>query len=187
MDVKNAFLKSLDKKEFENTIEIVSRNSYGKIYLIGSRIYKGAASKLYGTAKPTGDYDFVIEELSKHIILPEGWELHENRFGNPKFTSEKLSIDAVPLKNVNSIKRRELTPTILNYLTGTPLTVQSIAYDIFEDELFGEVGIQAIIDKTVSINNQEEAKIAAQKKEMTLNDYVKKIADSLQFKFVLQE
>lgn len=190
MDFTKSFLLFSEKyKEFNTALEIVKRNSEGKIWLIGGFVYRGIASQIYGISKPEIDLDFIVEKNSKEYSLPENWVISKNRFGNPKFVNEftKEEIDFVPINNIYSIKQRNLEPTIENYLSGVPLNVQSIVFDISKKEIIGNVGIQAIKDKVVKVNDIEFARYAAKKKELTLNEMIYNKANSLGFRAIYSE
>ena len=129
MDVTKALLTVLDKcDEYHEALGVVSKNSSGKIWLIGGFVYRTIASQLYGLPKPEVDLDFIVKESVEEFDLPEGWIVKRNRFGNPKFVNGNKQIDYVPLDNIHSILYRGLEPTIENFLSGNPLTVQALAF-----------------------------------------------------------
>jgi len=171
--------------EFSLAKKIVLQNSAGRNWLIGGHLYRSLAYLLYGTLRPSVDFDFVVEEPREKTVLPVSFELKENRYDNPKFVGKTFSIDFVPLATIHSINRRRLKPTIENYLTGTPLTVQSIAYEIGTSRLIGDVGIRALLCKEVGVNNLSQAKIYAEKKGQSIEEIIRKKADSLGFKPVI--
>ena len=90
-------------------------------------------------------------------------------------------MDFVPLNNVNSIIRRGLPATVENYLTGVPLNIQSIAFDINNNRIFGDIGIRALLDKTIAVNNLEEAKIVSDHKKKPIDQIIKEKAETLNF------
>ena len=178
--VKNNF-------EFEEALDIVTANSQGDIWLIGGFVYRNIAAELYKLQRPNVDLDFIVElpiTIDK-MNLPDNWIIQQNKYGNPKFINGSKQIDFVPLQTVQSIIRRKLDASIVHFLTGTPLTIQSIAYDVHKREIIGQIGINAIKNKTVAINNLEQAIYAVQKKNKTLEQYIKEKADSLHFNPVL--
>lgn len=186
MDVTQLFLNGTeDNLRFREALEIVKSNSSGKIWLIGGFVYRTIASQLYGTPKPAVDFDFIVEKAVECFTLPESWSLEQNRFGNPKFVHGHNSIDYVPLDKVCSITSRALSPTIENYLSGVPLTVQSIAYDVYGDKVIGEIGIDALKRRVIEINNLHFAEYAASKKGISVEEMIKQKAESLRFMAVL--
>lgn len=182
MNITQIFLSGIKNcEEFKEAIDIVKKNSSGKIWLIGGFVYRTIAGQLYGLPKPRVDLDFVIENPVPDFDLPNGWKVGINRFGNPKLVNRKKQIDYVPLKNIYSIRQRQIKPTIKNYLTGVPLTIQSIAFDVRENRIIGEIGIDALRRRVVGINDLFFAKYAAQKKNKSLRVMIQEKADDLGF------
>lgn len=107
--------------------------------------------------------------------------MKENSYGNPKLVGPTYEIDYIPLENISSIIRRGLEPTIENFLTGTPLNVQSIVYDVVNNKVMGDIGIKSIEDRVIAINDMEQAKHRADKKGVTPNDLVTDIAEQFDF------
>jgi hypothetical protein len=167
--------------EFEEAVEIIKANSEGSSWLIGGFVCRAIIQELYGVPMSKDvDFDFIVENPKK-LKLPEGWKIEQNSYGNPKFISSSYEIDYVPLTTVHSITRRGLEPTFANYLSGTPLTIQSIAFDVKSQQVIGDIGIKAIRDKTVGINDLEQAKHRAEKKGKTVEELVKGVADEFGF------
>lgn len=177
----------LKDNNFWTAWSLVSGNYSGGIWLVGGYVYRNLAQILHGTPKPHVDFDFIIKHAreAEEIQLPAGWKVEKNHYENPKFVSEKFCIDYIPLGNIESIKRRGLAPTIENFLTGTPLTVQSVAFDCITQEIVGDVGLRAILERAVGINDREQAEIAARNKGKTIEEYVREKAKALGFTAVL--
>jgi len=180
-DITMEFLRGLDGTGYPEAVDIVRRNSKGKLWLIGSFVYGTLAHILYDSKAPKADFDFVVEKPVLNFVLPQGWKVSMSRFWNPKFTKGDKSIDYVPLENVYSICSRKLKPTIENYLKGVPMTVQSIAFDVNESRIIGDVGIYAVTHKTVRVHNLEFAIYAAQKKNIPLDQMIQRKAAELGF------
>jgi hypothetical protein len=150
-----------------------------RVWLIGGMVYRTMAAVLYGSSMPDVDYDFLVDtDVSK---VPDGWQMRRNRYGNPKFTKSDLEVDIVPLHTVHSILMRGLEPTIENYLSGTPLTVQSIAYALNEQKILGSVGMQAVLSRTVAVNNTEQLIYCAQKIGLSARELLEQKAQSMGF------
>lgn len=176
------FLEGIkDCEEYPEAVEIVKRNSSGNIWLIGGMVFRTLASQLYGSPKPEVDLDFVIEKANSTILLPTGWAERKNRFGNPKFVNGEKQIDFIPLNAIYSINSRGLEPIIENYLSGVPLTMQAVIYDVINNRLIGEKGIDAIKRRVVEVNDLAFAEHAAKKKEKSLHDYIQEKANELSF------
>ena len=103
-------------------------------------------------------------------------------YANPYFLRGNLRIDLNYLLNFHSIVSRNLTPTIENYLTGAPLTVQSIAYDLDDEEIIiGNKWTNSILRKLVEVNNLKEAKYEAKLSNVSIERLVEQKAEELGF------
>ena len=168
---------------YQEAFPIVHANSTGKIYLVGSYIYKKITNGVNASVK---DIDFVVDELITDIVLPEDWKLQKNIFGHPRFVKSQKKIDPIQLTKHIYIIRKGLAPTLENYLKAIPLNVQSIAYDIDEDRLIGEVGFDAIKKRTVKLNNPEHARYCCKYfHAFSINDMIIRVANSLEFNYGL--
>ncbi len=183
MDISNQFQDLMSKdRNYEEAVYFALHNSQGRVWLIGGSVYKNLAHLLYNTPIAETDFDFIVEYADAKLRIPSGWELTKNHYGNPKIVGRKYSIDFVPLDNIDSIIRRGLEPTIENFLTGTPLNVQSVVYGVLEKELIGSIGLKALAEKTVAPNDKEQLEIYAARKEKTKEEIIQKTAESLGFK-----
>ena len=183
MNYTRNFLKSVKRiPYFEEAMEIVMSNSDGNVWLIGGMVYRGIAHELYGTDLPKVDFDFVVEKPKESYVLPNDWTVLQNSYGNPKFTNGTYEIDFVPLASVFSITRRKITPTFENFLTGTPLNIQSIAYCVKKGTVVGDIGINGIRDKVIRVNDPEEAIVYARLKGKSLEDIMLEKANQLGFR-----
>jgi hypothetical protein len=162
------------------------KDNGGEIWIIGGFLYKSLVELLYGSCEnPPKDYDFIIEKVDEKIILPQEWERKVNRFGNPKFImpSSEIEIDFVPIDKVYSVLERKIeNPDINDYLNGVPLNIHSIAYNISEKRISGDIGIKALEEKTVRVNDLEMAKDAAELYDTTVNEMIRKKSEELGFK-----
>jgi hypothetical protein len=185
MNFTEVFLRFASQKpEFREAVDLVQQNSEGNVWLVGGYVCRGIIQELYSI--PMGDYDFdFVVEMEKEIVLPESWKKKVNSYGNPKLVGLDYEIDYIPLNNIHSIQRRGLKPTIENFLSGTPLTIQSIAYDVANGEVIGEAGMKAIEMRTVAINNPEQAQHRAQLKGKTIEELVIEIAAQFDFTPIL--
>ncbi len=185
MNFTELFLKvAKTYPEYEEAVGMVKANSAGHVWLIGGFVCRSIIQELYGIPMSKEvDLDFVVEK-ARPITVPDGWKLEQNKYGNPKLVGPTYEIDYIPLESVHSVLRRGLAPTIENFLSGTPLNVQSIAFDITNNQIIGEIGIKSIKDKVVAINDLEQAKHRAAKKGVTPNDLVTNIASQFQFQAV---
>lgn len=157
--------KLLESKLNQNTayleaLKIVRENSQGKIWLIGSGVYKTLLNLLYNQSHPVKDWDFIVEKIKDPLKLESGWETEKNKHGNFKLKKDGLILDFISLDNIHNIKQRGLSPDINHYLTGTPLTIQSVVFDTEARKIIGEIGINSISKKVVDINNKDEYEYA---------------------------
>ena len=186
MNLSKRLANQLEKnKKFKESLDIVRKNSSGKIWLIGGGLSRNLSNLIYGGTKEGHDFDFIVEERKKKIILPGGWKMKRNKYGSPKFICGKISVDFIPLNTISSIKRRGLRPTIRNFLTGTPFTIQSMAYDFDRKKILGRKGLRALRKKIFKINNLEQALIYASKKGLSLDALIIKKAKSMNFDYRL--
>lgn len=150
-----------ENKIYLEVLSVVKENSGGKVWLVGSGAYKTLLNLLYRSNYEIKNWDFIVEKITKPLKLENSWAAGETKHGNPKLKKDDFVIDLIALDNIHSIKERNLEPSINNYLNGTPLTIQSIAFDVDENELLGEMGIKSILTKKVGINNKTEYDYAA--------------------------
>lgn len=168
---------------FEEALGVLRPNVAGALWLIGSAAYE-TASDLRWQQNPVGDLkdlDFISQFVRPNLVLPDGWVQETNSFGNYKLSRKGLSIDLVPVDAIYSIKQRNLPETIENYLTGVPLTVQSIAYSVYQQTLRGEVGLAAIDRREVAVNSLEFALHRCAQLGITLRQMIEDKASKLNF------
>lgn len=85
------------------------------------------------------------------------------------------------LGTIHSVVRRNLNPTIENFLSGTPLNIQSIAFDIESQKVIGDIGLRSIQEKIIAVNDLEQAKYRAHKKGVSIETLIIDIADQFNF------
>ncbi len=127
--------------------------------MVGGFLFTGLAMKL--ESKPfqeLPDLDFICDEIGE-LSLPEGWKTTRTRFGGPKFTTPKFIIDLWCLRDHKNISRKELPPTIENYLATVPLTSQAIAYDLNRNCLLGEIWKESLISRTIRVHDSESFEV----------------------------
>lgn len=167
--------------KLNDALEFVQKNSTGNIWIIGSLIYRNMINEIYGMSLEIKDFDFIVEKIEPSILPSADIKMELNNYGNLKIKGSLGKIDIVPITNIHSIKRRNLSPNIENYLSGTPLGVQSVIFNTKDQKIIGEKSIESILKKEVAINNFEEAYHQAYLMNMTVNQYVKNSADRLGF------
>ncbi|MEK6897055.1 MAG: hypothetical protein AABW93_00840 [Nanoarchaeota archaeon] len=196
-EIFEQFLKTYS--EFSEISEIARRNTYdmgrsaeARIWIIGGFVYRPIIRALYGEIPEPSqiDIDFLIERppASENLYFPEGWTPSVTRSGYPYLDKGKIRIDLNYLSSFHSIIARQLSPPRLeHFFTGTPMNIQSIAYDLTGKTVgvIGKHGIVAIKNKIVQINNLEEAIFESEKRGMILKDFVREKAEELGFSWDL--
>ena len=163
-------------------LEIVKKNSEGKIWLVGGAIFRTLIKTLYGWQTVISDWDFIPEKITNPITLTDGWLDGKNKFGNPRVQKGGTVLDIIPLNNIVRLRVRNLEPTIENYLIRVPFTIQRLAYDVNEKILVrSAVGIERLLTKTVAINDQIESAYLTQRKNYKGSQLLVKIAEELGF------
>ncbi|HLD05561.1 MAG TPA: hypothetical protein VJG90_07610 [Candidatus Nanoarchaeia archaeon] len=60
-DLLPLFKRALqDNPTYEEALEIVRKNSTGKIWIIGGFVARNIAYQLYGHPEPNSDFDFIV-------------------------------------------------------------------------------------------------------------------------------
>lgn len=171
--------------QYIEALEIVQENNAGKTWLIGGFVYRNLAYIMYDAPRPSVDLDFIVEEPLFPLLLPGGWQEGRNRFDNPKLLGEDgREIDFVPLNNIKGLLDYGYESTIDNYLKINPLSIQSIVYDVDEEKLIGEKGLQALKDRVIEVHNPFFARLYEQKKEKPLIELMKEKAQSMRFHLI---
>ena len=168
-----------EDRDYKEALGIARSNSSGKIWMIGGAVY---IPLLFGGGKNVKDYDFVVDGgLVEEIMVSEEYEICKNHFGGLKLLSDSMEIDLMVLSNMYQIVARSLNPTIENLLEATPLNIHSIAYDIEKNEVVGEIGLNAIKERVLRINDLEMANHWAKAYGKTLEGMFSKKASELGF------
>ncbi|RJQ19365.1 hypothetical protein C4580_05515 [Candidatus Woesearchaeota archaeon] len=168
-------------QQYHDCLALLKPILIGQVDLIGGTVYGTLAKTIHGTSCTHKDFDFLVDGIKEPLAF-SGFKTGMSRLGNPRLTGPDIMIDLLLITNVHSIHRRGLAPSRENYLSGVPLTVQSIAYDTVEGRLIGEVGISSVLEKTVGANNPEEAEFEAQRKGFgRVEEYIDSIAEKLGF------
>jgi hypothetical protein len=178
----NMFKKiAFDDINFRIALEIARANAWGNMYVIGGYVFRNVSFALYGGQKFSSDIDIAVDAWKPLVCTPIGWKAETNSYGTPKFVSRDCSVDLPCLAQWHSIVRRGLSPTIENALTGTPLNIQSIVYDINNGQVYGDIGINAIVTRTIAVNDYTQAQYYAERKKKPLNQIIAEKARELNF------
>lgn len=171
---------------FKEALSVVQNNNKGNCWIVGGYVFRTIARQLYGSAQPAPDLDIIAENPTIPPELPRGWKARANKFGSPKLIGPgEMILDLIPLTAIHSVKQRGLRPSIRNYLSGVPLTIQAIAYDIRRRQMRGATGIRALQNRTVGINNIKELEYNAEISGHSPKDLLHNKAKPLGFRVVL--
>jgi hypothetical protein len=167
---------------FLEVLDLVKKNSRGKIWIIGGFVYRNLVSALYGGDAYNHDIDFIVEERNDILTEVPGWQIQINKYGSQNYVKESNRMSFTDIRKVIRVSGTT-NPTIEEFIEETPLNIQSIAYDLVENKLIGEKGIEAILHKTSSINNAGQAEFYAKRKGKDLDELIKEKARELHFSF----
>ncbi|MBI2564469.1 hypothetical protein HYV79_00575 [Candidatus Woesearchaeota archaeon] len=147
------FKKIIKVYDIQKLLDVLSENTSGNLYLVGGFVYRSIALKLQGLHMETmPDLDFVTDKIEIKNI-PADWMLGKNRYGGLKIHTQKFSIDIDEFKHHVNINYLNLPQTIESYLEATPLNIQSIAFDVKNKKIIGDVGIKSLNDKEIGVSN----------------------------------
>ena len=142
-----------NNKNFRVALGLINKISKGKVWLIGSGVYKNLLKIKHGINLTPDDYDFVVEKMKKPLPKLKGWEVSKNTFGNLRFKKDGITVDPIPLNNILLLKEWGWKPNIRNYMRLVMFSVQAIAFDIKHKKLMGEKAIEDINKGVMRINN----------------------------------
>jgi len=169
-------------EDYLSALRVAKNNSEGGVWLIGGAVYR---TLLFGDCDQAKDYDFVVEEIHKDLWVPGRYQATRNRFGSVKLVSLTGEMDLILLRNIYQIKSRDLKPEIDNFLKGVPLNIHSIVYDVGQQKVIGDVGIAAIKEKVVRVNDFEMAEYRAKMLGVSVKDLLEQKAMELAFDYEL--
>ena len=164
---------------FGQAHEIAKANSTGRLWLVGGAVYRILNYFLRDVPFQMEDWDFLAEGVKDIPIIPPGWDFERTGYGDPRFKKDEQMVDILALDKIISIQRRDLEPTLENYLSGVSLTIQSIAYDFEGKGVIGEVGIDALLKGEVAPNRVED--MEHMRGGLPMEEYVRQVAESLNF------
>jgi len=182
--LEEKFKLYLEDPIFLEILELVKQNSKGKIWLMGGFLYRNLVSALYGGEIYNYDIDFIVEQRNEILKEILGWEIQTNNYGVQNYVRKRNKMSFTDIRKAIRVSGLK-NPTIEEFIKETPFDVQSIAYDLNENKIIGETGIEALKNKTVKINNKEQAEFYAKRKGRKLDDIIKEKAQELGFDYML--
>jgi len=165
---------------FLEVLDLIEQNSKGKIWLTGGYLYRNLAASLYGGEKYDYDIDFMVEQRNEVLKEIPGWEIEVNNYGIPNYVRTENRVSFTDIRKVTRVSGLR-NHTIEEIIAGTPLNIQSIAYDLSEGRIIGKKGIEALITGVVKINSMAQAEFYAKKKGRDLEDIIIEKAKELKF------
>jgi len=197
--------KVMAHADFHVVADIVRRNTSGKIYLVGGKVYRTAIELIHGyKCNSEGvDWDFLcIGEVvePRRAYVRDDWVPNEGEYdgskansmclkhystSNSNYTPQSIfsptivkKIDIIGIKDV-MLATANPTGQLEDYLNIVPLTVQSIALSADSasyPSLYGRVGMKSIETRTVAVNNEIGAL-----GRLNVPKYLRQKAENLQF------
>ncbi len=167
------FKPYLDHPIFLEVLDLVRKNSQGKIWLMGGFLYKNLARELYG--KPTEiyikDLDFLVEYKNDLLQEIRGWQIYTNSYGSQNYMTDTVRTSFTEIRK--AIRANKMNNfTVDEFIHRTPLTIQSIVYDIDEEKIVGNIGVNALLNKTIQVNNFEQAELYVHLKNKTIEQWL---------------
>jgi hypothetical protein len=138
---------------YQVALNLIHRISEGRIWLIGSAIYKNLLNLKHGSNLSIDDYDFIVEKMKKPLPELTGWEISENTFGNIRLKKDGITIDPVPLNNILMLREWGWQGNLKNFMKSTGFSVQTIAYNIKNKKLITKRAVKDISKGIIRINN----------------------------------
>jgi len=188
MELKLAekFKPYLDNPIFVEVLRLVRENSKGKIWLMGGFLYRNLVRELYEPTREiyTADIDFFVEERSDMLKNVSGWSKYTNSYGAENYMNGKTKISFSELKK--AIRESGKSPkTIEELLKEVPFTIQSMAYDLDENKLIDEGGIEALLSKSIGINDKIQAEFYARQHNTSVKEMLETKSKELNFDFLI--
>jgi hypothetical protein len=181
--LEDAFKPFLNNPTFQEILNLVRQNSKGKIWVIGGFVYRNLVAALYGGEIYDYDIDFIVDEKNEVLKEVLGWRIEFNSYGNPNYVCDSNKMSFTDIHKAIRVLGMP-SPTIDDFLKGTPLNVQSIAYDIIENKMIGEIGKAAIARRELAVNDFAQANFYANRKKKKLEEILREKANELGFGLV---
>lgn len=192
MDLDLCFQKAVkDNGDFAEAIEIAKNAANGgDIWVIGGSVFRNIIKELYDSKGPSNyDFDFIFENPVNVDYLKslKNWNFLKTGLDEPCLIANEKQIDFIWLNNaVNphemaDPKKMSVDEKIQSYLRRVPLNIQSIIYDVNGDRVIGEVGIKAVKEKNISINNLDECLNFCRRRKISIRKFMTTKGNDLGF------
>ena len=183
MEEYTSIIKRVISKDslFNEAADIAKANSTGgKIWVVGSFLYKNILKEKYGLDNlKIGDYDFILENQRDYsnTWAPHDWTIKTTLFGGPRFFRGDSQIDIYPISDTcHNIAPKEFMGNtaeekIKTYIQNVLFDIQSMAYDLGEEKLYDAGSIKAMQKKEMRVIRLNDCIEIAKRKNISLEDY----------------
>ena len=182
---------------FKEALDIVKANSLkGRIFAAGGFVYRTIVQGLYGVkSDEIFDFDFIVENPvdSDMIKLPHDWDLRTTHHGDSRFINGIKQIDLFPINHAvlpsdyDRTHEMSLDEKLNSYFRRACLNMQSIAYDLNERRVLGEIGKKSILERKIEVNNIQESIDFCKARRMSIHKFIRDKAKTLQFKAIFPD
>ena len=182
-DISKRFVDLIEQNEgYQEALQVVQNNSSGGIWLIGGAVYR---TLMFGDCEQAKDFDFIADIVSRdeELFVPAKYWVGRNRFNGLKFVASDIEIDLAALSDVYHICKKRVGVTIENYMKYVPFNIHSIVWDVTEQKIMGDVGIGAMEERILRVNDLEMAEDMAERYGMSVRSALEKKAMELDFDY----
>ena len=203
MNTKNLadrVLKKISSHEhYDEVMKVVRKNAYGKIFLVGGKVYRTAIEVMhnYYCQSESSDWDFLVLGDIKTIHIPQDWQTTSGYYEKKnsvriirrgKKTQLKrgpyryfgrlpdIKIDLISIKDIMKTAGESQRGNVKDYFRIVPLDIQALALDVEKKSLLGSKAVSAIKSRKVSVNNSIGALPG-----LNISEYIQNKASSIAF------
>jgi hypothetical protein len=170
---------------FKKVISVVKNIVGGDdFYIIGGAVYRKLNEFINGEVSEIKDFDFIVNKDLDwgKISFPDNFKVSKSVFGSPKLIGKEFMIDLVLMKDVHYLKENNLHFDINYFQKGTATDIQSAVFDFKNKKLLLGSAFNSILNKEIRVNNYSILRYFCSLKGINSEDYLKKLARSLNFK-----
>lgn len=173
-----------NNKDYQVALKLVKENSEkGKIWLVGGQVFRPLLKALYNVDfENQFDFDFIVKNLkdSDNFKISKGWNLTKTGLGEPRLINGDKQIDIISLDHSVSpyqkldLSKMNATEKLTSYFNKVPLNIQGIAFDIDKNMLVGNIGIQGVIERKISVNCLKECLAFCRRRKISIRRFIEK-------------
>ncbi len=191
---------------FHAALKLARANSKGKIYLVGSSVYRTLIEVLFGIEgadNKARDYDFLADKLTWMSHVPTDLKEVQWRepffYGGPMreilvnpfqvttppaarvFSKPGLKVDVFTMDSFPTARRTQ-NGSLFDYFCSMPLTLQMLAFDVDTGEVLGLGGLPlGIASREIMVNDRDELQRAAARENTSTQGYAATKSSGLGF------